>query len=343
MSGSAQRLHEQATAFIAHDHTMSGLAARRSRGERAAFSNHYAPLIRTGGVDVLGLVVGGDYPILGSGPLDSWWSPLAALDMLWQEAEESSDTLTVCLSYREIDVALTEGKIAVVLTMEGPLPLEEGPHPESLVNLRTLYRLGLRSLQFRGEGWNRLARTAGEGWTSKGLSFFGADVVREMNRLGMVIDMAHVPDPDPLFWDVVEISQDPIIDSHRCVRGANDNPVNISDERIRAIAETGGVIGLQFFSDRLADATTDRATVDDLVRHIDHVVEVAGVECVGLGPDFLELALTNRDPGHYAAGIDDITRLPRVTEALVEHNYSDEDILKILGENLLRVYRHVIG
>lgn len=164
-----------------------------------------------------------------------------------------------------------------------------------------------------------------------------------MNRLGMVIDMAHVPDPDPLFSDVMEISQDPILDSHRCVRGANDIPRNISDERIVAIAEKGGVIGLQFFSSTLASETGGRATVDDLIRHIDHIVKVAGIESVGLGPDFLESALTDRSPGHYVQGIDDITMLPRVTEALVTHGYSDTDVRKILGENVLRVYRQVIG
>jgi RimJ/RimL family protein N-acetyltransferase len=143
-------------------------------------------------------------------------------------------------------------KVAVLATMEGALALGEGPCPESLVNLRALYRLGLRSLQFVGQGWNCLTDASGDEWPSKGLTPLGKDVVREMNRLGMVIDMAHVPDPDPLFWDVIEIGQDPIVDSHRCVRGANDIPRNITDERIKAIAETGGVVGLQFFSSTLA-------------------------------------------------------------------------------------------
>jgi membrane dipeptidase len=339
----AQRLHEQATVVVVHDHTMFSLAARRSRGERAVFSNYCAPRIRGGGVDVLGLVVGGDIPLLGVESVDTWWGSLAVLDMLWQEAEESSDTLKICLSCEDIDVVVATGRIAALVTMEGGLPVGEGANQGSLVNLRTLYRLGLRGLQFLGESWNCLTDAADEDRTSKGLTRLGVDVVREMNRLGMVIDMAHVPDPDPLFWDVMETSQDPIIDSHRCVRGANDIPRNISDERIKAMAETGGMIGIQFFSSTLASETSDRATVDDVVRHIDHVVEVAGVDHVGLGPDFLESALTDRRPGFYAEGIDDITKLPLVTEALIAHGYSDEDVRKILGENVLRVYRRVIG
>ncbi len=343
MTSKAQKLHNQTTIVVAHDHTMFGLAARRMRGERAVFSNHYAPLIRAGGVDVLGLVVGGDIPLMGSDLVDPWWGTLAAFDMLWQEAEESGDTLAICSNCQEIDAAMEAGKIAAIVTMEGGLSLDAGP-AASLVNLRTLYRLGLRSFQFLGQGWNRITDATDEAETSQGLTDFGVDVVREMNRLGMVIDMSHVPDPDPLFWDVLETSQHPIIDSHRCVRGGNDILRNISDERIEAIAEKGGVIGLQFFSVTLGSETAEQATVDDLLRHIDHIVQVAGIEYVGLGPDFLEPELMDdRGPGFYAKGIDDITGLPRVTKALVERGYSDEDIRKVLGENFLRVFGQVIG
>lgn len=343
MNIETQTLHERATVVIAHDHAIYGLAAHRSRGERAVFTNAYAPLFRKGGVNVVGLVVGGDPPLLGVEIDDPWWGSLALLDMLWQEAEESCDTLAVCLNGQDIDRAVAENKVAVLATMEGALALGAGPCPESLANLRTLYRLGLRSLQFVGQGWNCLTDASGDEWPSKGLAPLGKGVVREMNRLGMVIDMAHVPDPDPLFWDVIESSQDPIVDSHRCVRGANDISRNISDERIVAIAETGGVVGLQFFASTLASEESGRAGMDDLVRHIGHVVQVAGVDHVGLGPDFLELELAGRQPGFYAAGIEDVTKLPAVTQALVRWGYSDEEIRKIMGENVLRVYRQVIS
>ena len=93
----------------------------------------------------------------------------------------------------------------------------------------------------------------------------------------------------------------------------------------------------------MVDQVQELQKVDDVVRHIDHVVEVAGVECVGLGPDFLELALTDRRPGFYAEGVEDVTKLPLVTQALIGRGYSDEDVRKILGENVLRVFRRVIG
>ena len=339
-----QEFHKKVTVAITHDHTMYGLAARRSRGERAVFSTHYAPLIRQGGVNVIGWVVGGDPPFFGIENDNPWWGSLELLDMLWQEAEESQNTLAICLNYQDISNAVADGKIAIIITMEGGVALEEGLYPESLVNLRILYRLGLRSLQFVGQDWNQLTDASEEHpYPSKGLTSFGKNVIREMNQLGMVIDMAHIPDPDPVFRDIIEISQDPVIDSHRGVRGVTDIPRNISDERIKEIAKTGGVIGLQFFSMVLTNKFNHRATVDDLVRHIDHIVEVAGVNHISLGPDFLESNLTKRDPEHYAQGIEEITKLPRVTEALVSRGYSDTDVRKILGENILRVYRQVIG
>jgi membrane dipeptidase len=338
------KLHKNTTVFITHDHTMYSLAARRMRGERAVFSNHYAPLIRQGGVNVIGWVIGGDPPFFGIENDNPWWGSLELLDMLWKEAEESQDTLAICLNCQDIEDAVAEGKIALLITMEGGATLEEGLYPESLINLRILYRLGLRSLQFVGQDWNQLTDSSEEHPApTKGLTSFGKNVVREMNQLGMVIDLAHIPDPDPVFQDIIAISQDPVIDSHRGVRGVADIPRNISDERIKAIAKTGGVVGLQFFSVVLTNVPKHRATVEDLIRHIDHIVEVAGIDYVSLGPDFLEPNLINRSPDHYAQGIEEITKLPLVTDALISHGYSEKDIRKILGENILRVYKQVIG
>ena len=343
MISEARQLHDRATVVIAHDHTMAGLAARRLRGEHAVFQNHYAPPMRQGGVDVIGLVIGGDRPRLGKEGADPWWGSLALMDMLWNEAEESSESLSVCLSYQDIEAALEAGKIAALALMEGCLPIDAGPFSKTMINLRTLYRLGLRGLQFRGARWSSLTNAVGDGFSSRGLSSFGEDIVREMNHLGMVIDLAHVPDPDPLFWDVLETSEAPIIDSHRGVRGGNDIPRNLSDERIRAIAENGGLIGLQFFSSTLASEPAGEATVGDLMRHIDHIVRVAGVDHVALGPDWVELNLIDRPATFYARGLEDVTCLPRVTEVLLARDYSEADIRKVLGGNLLRVYRQILG
>ena len=337
-----QTLHNEATVALTHDHTMYGLAARRRQGEKAVFSRHYAPLFRQGGVNVVGWVIGGDPPFFGIENDNPWRGSMELLDMVWREAEESKDDLAICLSTEDIENAIAAEKIAIVLTMEGAFPLDEGLDP--LTNLRMLHRLGLRSLQFVGQGWNLLTDASEKHpHPTRGLTSTGKAVVREMNRLGMVIDLAHLPDPDPVFHDVLAISKHPVIDSHRGVRGVADLERNIGDERIRAIAKIGGVIGLQFFSQVLTSDANHRATVEDLIRHIDHIVDVAGVDHVALGPDFLEPHLINRRPDHYGQGLEDITSIPRVTEALVDHGYSQTDIRKILGENMLRVYRGVMG
>ena len=339
-----QKLHRDTIVAITHDHTMYSLAKRRRQGEDAVFSNWYAPKFREGGVNVVGWVIGGDPPFFGIENKDAWWGSIDLLDMIWQEAEESKDTLAICLNYQDIDKAGSDGKIAIILTMEGGFALENGADQRSLVKLRTLYRLGLRGFQFVGQGWNNLINASQEHPSpSKGLTSFGKEVVKEMNKLGMLIDTSHIPDPDPLFQDIVEISQHPVIDSHRGVRGATDIPRNISDERIKAIAKTGGVVGLQFFSVVLTSDPNRRATMDDLIRHIDHIVEVVGIEHVSLGPDFLDSVLAKRSSDYYIEGIKGISNFHRVTDALVENGFSDTDIRKILGENILRVYKQVIG
>jgi membrane dipeptidase len=337
-------MHTQTPIAITHDHSMYSLALKRSRGEKAVFSNHYTSLIRQGGVNLIGWVVGGDPPFFSIQNDNPWWGSLVLLDMIWQEAEESQDTLTICMNAQDIQNTVSAGKIAIVLTMEGGKALAEGVGQSSLVNLRMLYRLGLRSLQFVGQGWNHLIDADGDHPSpSKGLTSTGKDVVREMNNLGMLIDTAHIPDPDPAFDDIIALSQHPVIDSHRGVRGATDIPRNIGNERIKAIAQTGGVVGLQFFSVVLAQDNNRRASVDDLIRHIDHIVAVAGIDHVSLGPDFLDSTLANRSADHYASGIEDISTIPRVVHALIQYGYSDTDIRKILWGNILRVYERVFG
>jgi membrane dipeptidase len=337
-----QKIHQETTVAITHDHTMYSLAKRRKAGEKAVFLNHYAPIIRKGGVNVIGWVIGGDPPFFGINSDDAWWGTLELLDMIWQEAEESEDVLAICKNCSEIDQAVSAGKVAILLTMEGGMALNDGSNP--LIKLRTLYRLGLRSFQFVGQDWNNLITASREHpIPSNGLSSLGKEIVREMNNLGMIIDTSHIPDPDPVFQDILEINQHPIIDSHRGVRGVTDLPRNISDERITAIAKTDGVIGLQFFSLVLANEPDRRATVNDLIRHINYIVEVAGIDHVSLGPDFLDSKLANRSSDHYIEGIGDLSNLHRVTDALVNGGYSDSDIRKILGENILRVYKQVLG
>jgi membrane dipeptidase len=356
MNNRARELHEQTIVVDGHNHIMLELPKRRNRGDRAVFSNYYAPLIRKGGVNVLMTNIGGDNTNLTNDSDLMLWGSLWVVDMLWQEAEESRDTISICRNCKDMDAALSQGKIAIFLTMEGGRPLEGKPNLETLVGLRTFYRLGLRALQFVDNGRNRIGDGKGESRTRGGLTNFGISVIKEMNRLGMLIDVAHLTEPG--FWDVIETSKDPVIDSHSNTRAVCDHPRNLTDDQISAIAKKGGVVGISGYT-AMISKETDNPTVDDLMKHIDHIAELVGTGYVGLGPDHTEFEMEINQwtpaPGwlegvfygvrdsYHIKGLNNISGFPQYTDALVRRGYSDEDVKKILGGNWLRVYRQVIG
>jgi len=205
-------------------------------------------------------------------------------------------------------------------------------------------------------GRNRIGDGKGEIRTRGGLTNFGISVVKEMNRLGMVIDVAHLTEPG--LWDVIETSEDPIIDSHSNAWAVCDHPRNLTNEQIKAIAKGDGVVGLGCQS-AMVSKETDKPTIDDLMKHVDHIAGLVGTDHIGLGPDHTEFEIECNiwfpTPGwlegvfygirdtYSIEGLNNITGFPLFTKALVKGGYSDEDIKKILGGNWLRVYKQVIG
>ena len=355
MNSRAKELHEQAIVVDGHNHIGIELRKKRHMGQKAVFSNVYAPLIRQGGVNVLVFVVGGDSVSLTAGSDLPLWGSLESLDMMWLEAEESSDTMAICLNASDIDKALKEGKIALILALEGGRPLEGKPTMDMLSSLRNFYRLGIRHVQLVDMGRNRLGDGVATYRTTGRLTPFGIDVVKECNRLGIVVDVAHLNDPG--FWDVIETTEDPIVDSHSNAWAVNPSGAhNLRDERIKAMAENGCVIGLSCHAPMVNAEEDITPTVDDLMRHLSHFVDVVGgIDHIGIGPDHFEDHSFGGAPGwmegyyfgvrdHYhVEGCADITQFPALTEAMVRCGYSDEDIKKVLGENFLRVYRQVLG
>ena len=354
MQNKARALHQNAIVVDGHNHMMMELYQRRYKGEKRVFSNHFVPLLHKGGINVLLTNVGGDNFGLTDNTDLLLIGMLSILDMLLEEAEESGDTMAVCRNSKEIDATLGQGKIAVLLTIEGGRPLETRPHRPSLSLLRNFYRLGLRAIQLVDNGRNRLCDGKGESRTRGGLTNFGVSVVKEMNRLGMIIDLAHITEPG--FWDVIEVSESPVIDSHSNALAVCDHPRNLTDKQIKAIAQKGGVVGLTCNSP-MTSKDNEHPTVDDLMRHLEHIVDLVGIDSVGLGPDLIgpHPGPPTESPGylegiqyavrksHYIEGVGDVTGMPLITEALVKQGYKDEDIKKILGGNLLRVYKQVIG
>lgn len=261
-----------------------------------------------------------------------------------------------------IEEAHRRGKIAALIGIEGGHAIEN-----SLRLLRDFYALGVRYMTLTHANTNDWADSSGDAGKPgvqhhNGLTPFGRDVVREMNRLGMMVDISHVA--DKTFWDVLEVSTAPPIASHSSCRALSNVKRNMTDDMIRALARKGGVVqinfGCEFLSQRSADAgarfqeksdsakseaersalravyrkKVPRATLDDVVAHIDHVVKLAGVDAAGIGSDFdgIECA---------PAGLDDVSKFPNLTRALLARGYSAADIQKIYGGNILRVMRAV--
>ncbi|MFZ5899655.1 MAG: dipeptidase [Bacillota bacterium] len=222
--------------------------------------------------------------------------------------------------------ALAENKVACLLTVEGGEALEG-----SLVNLRILHRLGVRALTLTWNGRNEIGDGVGEGSHSAGLSSFGRQVVAEMNRLGMIIDVSHLAEAG--FWDVVHNSAKPFMASHSNSRQLCDHPRNLSDEQVRAIANAGGVIGLTFVPDFVDQ---NKPCLERLLDHVDHLIKVGGEDCLGLGSDFdgFEGALD---------GLEDVSRLKFFTEGLFRRGYKTAVVEKILGGNFMRLIKDTLG
>jgi membrane dipeptidase len=251
---------------------------------------------------------------------------------------------------QELEAAHKGGRIAALIGIEGGHAIED-----SLRLLRGFYALGVRYLTLTHSNSNNWADSSGDLGKPgikhhNGLTSFGKQVVHEMNRLGMMVDVSHVS--DKTFWDALETSRAPIFASHSSCRAICNVARNMTDEMIVAMARKGGVIQINFFSaflsqrsadvDRLADSAkseNDRpalppATLEDAVAHINHVVKIAGVEAVGIGSDFDGVRSV-------PTRLEDVSKFPNLTRALLEAGYSASDIRQIYGGNMLRVMKAV--
>ncbi len=249
------------------------------------------------------------------------------------------DTFQLALTAEDIERAHRKHKIAALMGLEGGHGIEDSPRL-----LRDYYRLGVRYMTLTHTNTNNWADSSGDMTDPKvqhhnGLTEQGKEIVREMNRLGMMVDISHVA--DKTFWDALDTSQAPLIASHSSARAVTNVPRNMTDDMIRALAKKGGVIQVNFYcnfvSQKAADAPKNapvRATLSDVVAHIDHIRQIAGIDAIGIGSDFdgIECA---------PEGLDDVSKFPDLTRALLEKGYTPSDIKKIYGGNTLRLMRQV--
>ena len=248
---------------------------------------------------------------------------LELTERLLEEVEECGERMALVRSVGELERGLAEGRVCAVLALEGAEPVQD-----SLSLLRLFWRLGFRSMSLTWSQRNMLADGCWEQRTRGGLSRLGVEYVKEAERLGLILDVSHLSDAG--FWDLVELTRKPIIASHSNCRALCDSPRNLTDEQIEAIAERGGIVGVNFAPGLLTGSR--RATVDDVVRHVEHIVEVAGAEHAGIGADYDGIGSTPE-------GLEDVSKLPNLTARLLEEGFSDKEVRMILGGSFLRVFR----
>ncbi|MBO8141561.1 MAG: membrane dipeptidase [Firmicutes bacterium] len=319
----AAAFHRRCLVVDAHCDTALRLAAGASLASQRPEGHVDLDRLAAGGVDVQVFALWADARERRSGLTVRC---LDLLDAVWREMERWSDKLHPILTAADLEEAQASAKIGVLLSIEGGEALEG-----SLSALRAFYRLGVRAMGLTWNGRNDLADGVGEAATGGGLTSFGRQVVKEMERLGMVVDVSHLAEAG--FWHVLEIYPGPVIASHSNARAVCDHPRNLTDRQIRALAGTGGVMGINFCPDFLRAG--GGATLDDVVRHIDHIVGLVGPDHVGIGSDYDGIDST-------PAGLEDVSRLPALTEALLRRGYGEKAVAAILGGNFARVFRQVL-
>jgi membrane dipeptidase len=276
------------------------------------------PKMRQGGVDAAFFAVD---------VTRAWKNHLAyALDAFGffeAEVEAHSDQIIIAKSAEDIRQAKADGKLAAILVIENSEGVER-----SLNILRMLHRIGIRSIGLTHNPNTWAAAGNAEERSGGGLTQFGVQLVKEMNRLGMLVDVSHISERG--FWDVLEVTERPVIASHSNSKAVCDHPRNLSDAQIKRMAENRGVIGITFVPSFIDPNTP---TLSRLLEHIDHIVNLVGVDHVGIGSDF--------DGGGDL--LVDATAFPTITEGLLERGYSEEAIRQILGENHLRLLAEACG
>ncbi len=369
ISARAKKIHFSSIVVDTHDDTTQRLVSEKfDLGHRDAAGHIDIPRMREGGLGAIFFSIW--MPSSVTGPV-AVKRALDQIDAVREQARMHPQDLLLATTSADIRRAHGEGKIAVLMGMEGGHMLDN-----DLGALRMYAALGVRYLTLTHSGNNDWADSSTDKAAHNGLTDFGKDVVRELNRLGIIVDISHVA--DKTFYDALETSRAPMIASHSSCRAICDHPRNMTDEMIKALAAKGGVIQINYYAgflsqelrsatqanpelvkqmeaevekrcgkneacqliegerlmhDRMAQGKLPRVGWEKIIEHIDHAVKVAGADHVGLGSDF--------DGAGMPYGMEDVTKLPQITEALLKRGYSEADIRKILGENTLRVMEEV--
>src|SRR5713226_5289550 len=369
ISEKARKLHFSSIVVDTHDDTTQRfLDGKFDLGVRSATGSIDIPRMRDGNLSAIFFSIWMPSKITGPEAVNR---ALVQIDAVREQVRKHPNDVVLATTAAEIRDARKQGKIAALMGVEGGHMINS-----DLGVLRNYAALGVRYMTLTHSGNDEWADSSTDKAVHNGLTDFGKDVVREMNRLGVMVDISHVS--DKTFYDVLETSKAPVFASHSSCRAICDAARNMTDQMIKDLAAKGGVIQINyhigFLSQEFRDAEKanpelekeiqaeinkrcgdndacqlvegdrvvreymnagklPRVDYTKIIEHIDHAVKLAGAEHVGLGSDF--------DGAMMPFGMEDATKLPKITEALLQKGYSEGDVKKILGENTLRVMEQV--
>jgi membrane dipeptidase len=366
----APAVHGRAIVIDTHADTTQRMVfdPRFNIGERHSDGNVDIPRMKDGGMD--GLFFSIWVPSDVTGPI-AVKRAFDQIDAVREAARTHPNDLVLATTAADVRRAAAEKKIAALMGVEGGHMIDD-----DMRQLRNFAALGVRYMtltHFKNNNW---ADSSTDKPAHNGLTAFGKDVVREMNRLGMMVDISHVA--DKTFYDALAVTRAPVIASHSSCRALTNHPRNMTDDMLRALAKNGGVVMINYHaafiseefrvasekkngdvvasmaamsrkcggneacttmeSERIDHEAMEQGTLpkvgwEQIIAHIDHAVKIAGADHVGLGSDF--------DGATMPIGMEDVSKLPKISDALLKKGYSEQDVEKILGGNILRVMEAV--
>lgn len=321
--------------FDGHCDIFTGVLQRRLKGDTQVLENFFLPQLKAGGIE------GGCFVLWVDPPYDK--DPAARVTQIAQaiSAEMATTTEAVIVHNRaEIEAAKAAEQFYILLGAEGLAAIGD-----DLENLDRLYDFGVRHAMLTWNEENQLA-TGARGTPERGLTALGRDALRRMEEKHMIIDVSHLNDRS--FWDVMDIATTPILASHSNARALVDVPRNLSDDQLRAIAETGGVIGLNAFNEFVSSDPVEQ-NVDHFIQHAVYIADKIGVEHLAFGFDFSDyvsqeaLRTFTSQPTPNTEGLEDCSKVPAFLEKMQQAGFTDDDMEKISCGNWLRLIDTVLG
>jgi membrane dipeptidase len=352
ISDEAQSLHDSAIVIDTHIDTITHLLWHDHEfNERLTDARVDIPLLREGGVNAAFFAIWVDDKY---DKYEALQYTLRGIDVMFRTIDNYPDDLAIALTAADVEQAKSEGKVAVLLSIEGGRAFSD-----DLGVLRQLYKLGIRSATLcwgDATSWIDSCNDEPHG----GLTDFGRTIIAEMNQVGMFPDISHVS--DKAFYDVLEASSRPVFASHSSCRDLTPARRNMTDEMIVALAENGGVININFGAGFVTHEPADAhlanlndwddndydgwgrigiasgeigPPIDDLIDHFEHAIDLVGAEHVGIGTDFDGVK-------SLPVGMDHIGRLPIVTDLLLKRGRSEAEVTNVLGASNMRLFREVM-